>query len=69
MNVRTEVDVRELDGQDLPPGRQLKVEVSSHWNRRELVILRVGPLRDHEVVAFDAEQLRKAIQNAQNTDR
>jgi hypothetical protein len=58
------VEVYEENGQELKELRSEKpsITVREHWNRREFVVLIVGDLS----YTVCAEDLRRAIQNAQN---
>ncbi len=61
MKVTCTIPVYEIDGTDVDFGAN-KIEVESHWNIRERVVLVVGGKR-YTVIGRDLE---KAIRNAEN---
>ena len=64
VKVETEITLYELDGEEIPL-EDVSVKVSSHWNARELVVLKCGE-HEYTVSALD---LGKALENAQNVRR
>ncbi len=64
IKVIQEVDVYEVDGEDAPVGKEIKVGVASHWNRNQLVVLVIGK-KQYTVLGSD---LKTAIENAENTE-
>lgn len=42
INVACELPVYEQDGKEKPVGKQLKMTIESHWNRKDMVVLRFG---------------------------
>ena len=64
MSVKNDLDVLELNDKEISPSERetVRVVVSSHWNRDDLVVLHIRDLK----VTVVAEQLEKAIKNARN---
>ena len=63
IEVKQIVEIVEENGEQWPEGK--RIIVSSHWNHREWVILKVGR-REFAVLARD---LTTAIENATNINR
>lgn len=62
MNVKTEINVYEENGQDVPVGETKKISVESHWNRKNFVVIKIGK----KTVTVVGSHLSEAISNAQN---
>jgi hypothetical protein len=63
IKVESEVECYEVDGKEVEVGGDRpKIRVLSHWNRDELVTLKVGT-KTYTVVG---DHLERAIQNARN---
>ena len=61
------IDLIEIDGSETIPGKKdQSLTVKNHWNRRELVVL---VLPGGKEVTVSADELKKAIANAQNSHR
>ena len=67
IDVQAQVKIYEEDGKDIACGvddPKRFIEVSSHWNRRERVVIQVD---DGPSVTVLAKDLMAAVTNAQNT--
>lgn len=60
ISVLCEVPVYETDGKDIPVGKTVKMSVEGHWNRDEMVVLRIGDQR----VTVLARDMEAALRNA-----
>ena len=65
INVSNEITVYERNGQDSITHDKKIIEVKSHWNRHNLVVIRI----DNESYTVDGGDLREAIKNAQNVSK
>lgn len=66
IKVDSEVECYEVDGKEVDIGGDSpKLRVLSHWNRNELVVLKVGS-KTYTVVG---DHLERAIANARNVGR
>lgn len=66
IEVQSTLPIYEIDGRELAgPRLQDAVVVRSHWNRTDLVVIRIGD-KHYTVVAGD---LIAAIKNATNNNR
>jgi hypothetical protein len=64
LDVSTKIEVFEVDDKEVALGKPApRIGVTSHWNRRRLVVLE---FEDGTSFAVDANELRKAIDNATN---
>jgi hypothetical protein len=63
IEVRSEVEVYELDGAETVLNDKPALSVLSHWNRSSMVVIHVGDKSSTVVAAH----LRAAIDNATNT--
>lgn len=68
VKVESRVPLLEVDGKEPPRGEPDPLVVSSHWNRRGVVVLRIGA-GSLLSVSVSADDLRAAIDNATNTGR
>ena len=62
MKVENTIDIYEVNGASTAIGEKPELKVKSHWNSRYLVVIEI----DGQRYGVDAEELRKAIQNAKN---
>lgn len=68
IEVQNIIPVYEIDGQEVKfadPKLRPTIGVASHWNRMDLVVIKIGD-KNYTVVAGD---LITAIKNATNTNR
>ena len=63
IKVTQEVDIFEINGEEIEPDEHKIISVNSHWSRDEWVVLAVGG----KLYTIFADDLRVAIENAQNT--
>jgi hypothetical protein len=63
IKVSQEVNVYELDGNELPIGSDMKLNVYSHWNRSNMIVLQFKGENQITVLGND---LSRAIDNAMN---
>jgi len=63
IKVNSVVKAYEKNGEQIKGLNYPLIEIQSHWNRREFVILQIG---DGEKLTFLANDLIAAIVNAQN---
>lgn len=63
IKVKNEVGIYEIEGEEAPPIEGPTIEVLSHWNRDDLVVLKVDE-KSYTVLARD---LNAAISNATHT--
>ena len=63
VEVHQKIEVYEVDGIDVPIGQSKKLEVNSHWNRAEFVVMKFGKTS----FTVSATNLSNAIRNATNT--
>lgn len=62
MTVTNEIKIYETNGKETPIGENPILEVRSHWNNDNLVVIEI----DGKTVTVVASQLEKAIHNATN---
>ena len=65
IKVKQTVEIYEENDAEVPIGTNKSIEVESHWNWNERVILVIGRRR----ITVIGEDLITAIQNAMNTNR
>jgi len=65
MKVETRVECYEVDGTETPVMGDVSIAVLSHWNRDNMVVLKLGS-KSYTVVG---SQLERAIRNATNVER
>ena len=63
VQVKNEIEIYEIDGSETFGAESSKMEILSHWNNHEMVVLRFAK-KELTVVAADLET---AINNATNT--
>lgn len=61
IEVEQKVEIYEIDDEEVSTNK--KLEVNSHWNRDEFVVLKFEGIS----ITVDADNLRDAIRNATNT--
>lgn len=66
VEVHQKIEALHVGGADEGTKSERPLVVRSHWNRDDLVILRLG---DGEEIAVRAKELRAAVENATNTAR
>lgn len=66
MSVVSKVTIYETDGNESSGLNFPELLVESHWNRSEMVVIRVGK---HQCVTVLASDLQAAIRNATNAGR
>lgn len=62
MAVKSEVEIYEIDGLDVPISEYKKLVVESHWNVSDRVVLVFGKKQ----LTVNVRELRRAIDNATN---
>lgn len=66
MKTNSVINIYEVNGEDVSGGDDApKLEVKSHWNRRNLVVLSFGG----KEITVPADELLRAIRNAENAHR
>ena len=63
LQIRQSVEVYEIDDEDVGIGENFYIGVDSHWNRDEMVVLKLGS-KSYTVLGRD---LKTAIDNAMNS--
>ena len=62
VDVKQKIEIYEVNDKKTPAGSSLKLEINSHWNRSQLVVLKFN----NQSIAVSARNLRDAIANATN---
>ena len=65
IKVTQTVDILEENGKEVSLGKSPCIEVRSHWNHNEWVVLVVG----ERSITVEADDLEAAIENATNINR
>ena len=65
MEVINKINVYEIDGNDTDIKYETTIEIKSHWNFRDWVCLNIFG----KEITVNAEDLKKAIDNAVNVSR
>lgn len=61
----TKIDIYEINGEESGLSNEAQLTVKNHWNRKNFVILNMN---DKEITVV-ADDLKRAIENAQNVHR
>jgi len=62
MEVINKIEVYEINGEEIGLGKRKDINIISHWNREEFVVIKIG----RNTYTVSAEKLEKAIRNATN---
>ena len=62
MHVQNKLQIYEINGSDVPVGKEPKLLVESHWSIKNRIVLSVGGKK----ITVIADDLRRAIDNATN---
>ena len=65
-STESKIDIYEIDGSDIRGLKRPQVIVTNHWNYSKLVCIQIESEGESKVVTVVADELKKAIQNAQN---
>ena len=65
MKTTSEIEIYETNGEESPIANYPLMTVESHWNRNEMIVLKIGK----KSVTVLADELKKAIDNATNIRR
>jgi len=62
MEVENKIKIYEVNGNEVEIGKSKSLIVKSHWNRKDLVVLKFGK----QEITVSKRTLEKAIDNAEN---
>ena len=65
IDVINKIEIYEIDGKEVPTGESKVLEVLSHWNRPNMVVIKIEDKR----YTVAEKELVAAIKNATNTAR
>ena len=65
IEVTSKVSIYEVKDETVPIGKNVEMDVSSHWNHDEWVVLKF----QGKEITVNAADLKAAINNATNTER
>lgn len=66
INVSSKVKIHEIGGSQLEVGAEKILVIESHWNRVDLINI---ILPGFDIISVHADDLKAAIENAQNANR